>query len=401
MDQLTDRHTDIASLPARLAPHYARFRVGERILLTGHSHQAWPDVAREAMVEAFDDAAEHVDEKWGRAFAKAQRVREGLLTRMDDVGGDLALAANTHDLLIRFLSALPLRTRPRLVTTDGEFHTVRRQLARLGEEGLEVVAIPSLPAETVGARLADALDARTAAVIVSRVFFDSGAQAGGLGELAARAKALEVPLVVDTYHAVNAIAFSLRDEGLLDAYILGGGYKYLQLGEGNCFLRYPRDTELRPVVTGWFADFEGVSNLRGAIRYGPHPGQRFAGATYDPVSHYRAAAVLDFFDAQGLTPAVLRQSALRQLARLRDGLRAVARPGGTWTLRDVPLEDHGAFLMVESPDAGALVERLRQAGVLVDHRGDRVRLGPAPYLTDAQLDAAVEALGRCSHAASR
>ncbi len=385
---------DVATLPALLAPHYARFRVGERILLTGHSHQAWPDVAREAVLEAFDDAAAHVDEKWGRAFTKAQRVREGLLARIDDVGGDLALAANTHDLLVRFLSALPLRQRPRVVTTDGEFHTVRRQLARLGEEGLEVVAIPSLPAETVGARLAEALDARTATVIVSRVFFDSGAQARGLDQLAARTKALDIPLVVDTYHAVNAVDFSLRDEGLLDAYVLGGGYKYLQLGEGNCFLRYPRDSALRPVVTGWFADFEGVANLGGAIRYGSHPGQRFAGATYDPTSHYRAAAVLDFFDAHGLTPAVLRASALRQLTRLRDGLRAVACPGGTWMLRDVPLADHGAFLMVESREAGALVARLGEAGVLVDYRGDRVRIGPAPYVTDAQLDAAVAILGR-------
>jgi kynureninase len=385
---------DVATLPSRLAPSYSRFRVAERILLTGHSHQAWPDVAREAVLEAFDDAAAHVDEKWGRAFVKAQRVREGLLARMGDVGGDLALAANTHDLLIRFLSALPLRTRPRVVTTDGEFHTVRRQLARLAEEGLEVVAVPSLPAESVGERLADALDDRTATVIVSRVFFDSGAQAGGLAHLAERARALGIPLVVDSYHAVNAVEFSLQEEGLLDAYVLGGGYKYLQLGEGNCFLRYPRDSELRPVVTGWFADFEGVANLGGAIRYGPHAGQRFAGATYDPTSHYRAAAVLDFFDAEGLTPAVLRQSALRQLERLRDGLRAVARPGGLWTLRDVPLEDHGAFLMVESPQAGALVARLGDAGVLVDHRGDRVRVGPAPYVSDAQLDEAVAVFGR-------
>ena len=39
MPALADfRHT-----PNALAPHYARFRVAERLLLTGHSHQAWPD----------------------------------------------------------------------------------------------------------------------------------------------------------------------------------------------------------------------------------------------------------------------------------------------------------------------------------------------------------------------
>ena len=60
-----------------LAPHYSRFQVGERLLLTGHSHQAWPDVARDGVMEAWDDAALRVDEKWGRAFEQAERVREG------------------------------------------------------------------------------------------------------------------------------------------------------------------------------------------------------------------------------------------------------------------------------------------------------------------------------------
>ena len=47
--------------PNALAPHYSAFRVDERLLLTGHSHQAWPDVAREGQLEAFEDAARHVD----------------------------------------------------------------------------------------------------------------------------------------------------------------------------------------------------------------------------------------------------------------------------------------------------------------------------------------------------
>ncbi len=54
-----------------LARHYSRFRVSERLLLTGHSHQAWPDVGFEGQTEAWNDAAELLDGKWERAFAKA------------------------------------------------------------------------------------------------------------------------------------------------------------------------------------------------------------------------------------------------------------------------------------------------------------------------------------------
>ena len=53
------------------APHYSRFRVAERLLLTGHSHQAWPDVALEGQVEAFDDAAR------ARRREVGARVRQG------------------------------------------------------------------------------------------------------------------------------------------------------------------------------------------------------------------------------------------------------------------------------------------------------------------------------------
>ena len=117
--------------PNALAEHYSRFDVAHRLLLTGHSHQAWPDVAREAQLEAWDDAARDVDDKWARAFAQADLVRAGFARLLGCAPKEVALAASTHELVVRFLSALPLSARPRLVTTDGEFHTLRRQLDRL------------------------------------------------------------------------------------------------------------------------------------------------------------------------------------------------------------------------------------------------------------------------------
>ncbi len=118
-----------------LAAHYSRFRVAERILLTGHSHQAWPDVAFEAQQRAWLDAAELVDAKWDRAFEQAARVRAGFARLLGDAPEHIALGQNTHELVTRWLSALPFKTRRRIVTTNGEFHTIRRQLGRLAEEG--------------------------------------------------------------------------------------------------------------------------------------------------------------------------------------------------------------------------------------------------------------------------
>src|SRR3990172_9316662 len=132
--------------PNALSPHYARFRVAERLLLTGHSHQAWPDVGFEGQVEAWTDAADLVDEKWDRAEAKAARVRRGFGALLGTADNEIVLGQNTHELVVRFLSALPLRERPKLVTTDGEFHTIRRQLDRIAETRLiDVVQVEADP----------------------------------------------------------------------------------------------------------------------------------------------------------------------------------------------------------------------------------------------------------------
>lgn len=384
----------VTDLAARLAPHYSRFDVARRLLLTGHSHQAWPDVALAGQIEAFDDAALEADAKWGRAMAKADEVRAGFRRFLGDPAAELALGGNTHELVLRFLSALDLPARPRLVTSDGEFHTLRRQLARLAEEGFEVVRVPAEPAETLSERLALAVDDRTAAVLVSAVLFETARIVPGLGDLARACERRGAQLLVDSYHALGVAPFPLRE--LPGAWVVGGGYKYLQLGEGNCFLRVPPHAAmLRPVITGWFAEFAELSAgpSPDAVRY-PSGAARFAGATYDPTSHYRAARVFGFFAEQGLTGDLLRRVSQRQLARLAARFDALDAPDDLITRdRAAPLTAFGGFLALRSPWAAVLCERLAAQGILTDSRGDFLRIGPAPYLSDAQLDTAISALG--------
>jgi len=376
--------------------------VAERLLLSGHSHQAWPDVGFEAQQRAWLDAAELVDNKWGAAFAKADRVRAGYRALLDDPDGDYALGENTFELLIRFLSALPLRARPRLVTTGGEFHTIRRLTDRLEEAGLEIARVHAEPADTLAERLADATDDRTAAVLASAVLFLSARIVPNLRAVQARCETVGAELLVDAYHALGAIPFTLPAEGLGGAWITGAGYKYLQLGEGNGFLRIPPGCTLRPVATGWFSEFSalyereasggGRAGEEHAVLYGTG-GDRFAGATYDPTSHYRAAAVFEFFAEQGLLPEFLREVSRHQVGRLAAAFDALDLDPAVITRdRSVPLETIGGFLALRAPKAGEIGAALKQRGVLTDWRGEVLRFGPAPYLSDTQLDAAIAAL---------
>jgi kynureninase len=388
--------------PGQFAHHYRRFAVADRLLLTGHSHQAWPDVAREGQLEAFDDAARDVDGKWEAAAAKADRVQAGYAQLIGDAGAEIALGQNTHELLLRFLSAIGLPDRPRLITTDGEFHTIRRQLDRLAEAGLDVERVAARPAETLAERLASAVATGTtgaggdrgppAAVLVSAVLFEDARIVPGLDELAAACAVTETELLIDAYHALGPVPFTAP----ATAWVVGGGYKYLQLGEGNCFLRVPAHAaHARPVITGWYAEFAALGHAHrpGEVVYGTGAAA-FAGSTYDPASHYRAARVLDFFAEQGLTAPALRASYQRQLAVLAQAVDELALPAGVLERdRTTPLDRFGGFLALRSDRAAELQRGLAQRGVHTDARGCTLRLGPAPYLTDAQLRSAVAILG--------
>jgi hypothetical protein len=104
--------------------------------------------------------------------------------------------------------------------------------------------------------------------------------------------------------------------------------------------------------------------------------------------------VFDFFEREGLTPSFLRELSRHQVGLLAERFDGLAIDPGLITRdRTVPLERIGGFLSLESPRAGDLLTRLRAREVFTDHRGDTLRLGPAPYLSDAQLEAAMAALG--------
>jgi kynureninase len=258
-------------------------------------------VAFDAQQRAWLDAAEFVDDKWTKAEEKAARVRLGFARLLGDAPENIALGHNTHELVTRWLSALPLRHNHRIVTTTGEFHSIRRQVDRLEEEGtLAIVRIAANPASTLAERLAAAIDDRTACVMVSSVLYETAEIVPELGSLASACVARGAALLVDAYHHLNAVPFDLAGMGLSHAFVTGGGYKYCQLGEGNCFLRVPPEQHLRPVLTGWFAEFAALeaSHDEGRVKYGPGA-SAFGGATYDPASHYRARRRFRFSRSTG------------------------------------------------------------------------------------------------------
>jgi kynureninase len=137
----------IRPVPLDLAHAFARFRSADpdRLHFAAHSHHLWPDVTRDAQIEAWDDAARLADDKWEMVLDDVWReVAAGIARHLNlPDPGTLVPAPNTHELVNRLISACPADRPVRVLTTDGEFHSWRRQIERLAEEGLVICAVIS------------------------------------------------------------------------------------------------------------------------------------------------------------------------------------------------------------------------------------------------------------------
>ena len=364
----------------------------ERLHFAAHSHHFWPDVTFEAQQRAWLDAARLADEKWDVVFAEVlPEAQRHIATELSLPHPEsIVFAPNTHEFVLRLLSCLP--DRPRVVTSDSEFHSFERQTRRLAEEGLiDLVRVPAEPFASFGERLSAA--ARGAhLVFFSHVFFNSGAEVQHLDGLVDSLPS-NAMVVIDGYHGFGAVPTSLHHVGAR-AFYLSGGYKYAMSGEGACFLHVPPSAyELRPRNTGWFAAFDALADkVSGQVPYSKGA-MRFMGATFDPSGIYRFNAAMKWRAEVGLTTAKNRAHAHALQQRFISGLSAGPLSAEQLV---VPLENsaRGQFLTFRTADANVLSATLKLHRVITDARDDRLRFGFGPYQDEADVTELHARIGR-------
>ncbi|MBK5255759.1 MAG: aminotransferase class V-fold PLP-dependent enzyme [Vicinamibacteria bacterium] len=373
---------------------YSRFLEASpgRLHFAAHSHHPWPDVTRDAQIEAWDDAARLADLKWDRIFGTVAKGAQTHIARVLDLPApeQIAFAPNTHEFVVRLLSCFPPRKKLKVVTTDSEFLSFSRQISRLEEEQLvDVVRIPTEPFATFTSRFVEAArSADSDLIFFSQVSFNSGVVVRDLEAIVSAAPRTAM-VVIDGYHGFFAVPTSLRlvaDR----VFYLAGGYKYAQSGEGVCFLAVPKDFSLRPLNTGWFAGFGSLERGDSGRVPFSSDGFRLAGATFDPVGLYRFNAVAKLFLSLGITVESI-DAHVKELQALF--LHILGRQSSA-TLKTsdliAPVDGIGGlghFLTFRRGDAGAIAERLAARNVIVDHRGDRLRFGFGAYHDDGDVRA--------------
>ncbi|HEV2082296.1 MAG TPA: class V aminotransferase [Brevundimonas sp.] len=367
-----------------------------RLHFAAHSHHLWPDAGFEGQVQAWDDAARHADRKWDHVFGAVIPEAQGHVAR--ELGlpdpSTLTFSSNTHDFLLRIFSGFERRP-VRILSTDGEFHSFRRQAQRWEEAGRAVVErVPLQPFATFAERFLEAArGGRHDWIVVSHVFFRTGQAFEALGELADVARPEGPWVLVDGYHGFMARRTDLS--AVADRiFYTAGVYKYAMSGEGGCFLHAPDGFCPRPVVTGWFAEFGDLDGPPGGVGYRADGG-RFWGATFDVSALYRFNAARRRLDVEGLTTEAISAHATSLAAAFQSAVReGRAGPLVEAEILNPVAADQPArarFLALRHPQAKAWSEALLARNVVTDVRDDVIRFGFGLYQGDEDLDGLIAA----------
>ena len=361
----------------------------DRLHFAAHSHHLWPDASLAGQQQAWLDAANLADRKWDKVMGEVWPEAQGHVGRELGAAADcIVFASNTHDFLVRLFTAVP-RTGPvRILTTNGEFHSARRQFARWEENGDALVTrVDAEPFETLSDRyLAAAQAGGHDLIFISRILFGSGRifeQSEALSQLARP----EGPwVVIDGYHAFMAIDQPFSETAARHAFFLGGGYKYAMAGEGMAFMHCPPGFGPRPPITGWYAEFGDLTAPPGSSVGYTSDAMRFMGATFDPSALYRFNAIQRMPADEGLgTAAVSAHVASLQQILLSaiDGTPL----GDAELLNPLKGGPHARFLAFRTPKAASWNAALMARGCITDVRGDVLRAGLGLYHDEADVEA--------------
>lgn len=366
-----------------------------RLHFAAHSHHLWPDASYEGHMQAWNDAAALADRKWDKVMdevwpAAQAEVAAELGTGQADA---IVFAPNTHELVVRLMAAVSETWPIRVLTSNGEFHSARRQFARWEESGAAVIeCIPVDPFDTFSERFLAAARAGTHDFIfVSQVLFGSGRIFGPVEELAALGRPERPWVVIDGYHAFMAIDRAFSAAGAESAFYLGGGYKYAMAGEGCAFMHAPPGFGPRPRITGWFAEIEDLSLPPGSVGYAKDA-SRFLGATFDPSALYRFTAVRRMLAENGLTTARISDHVKGLQQHLLASLDATPLARAE-LLNPLDEHPHARFLAFRSPNAQRWYETLKAQDCITDVRADVLRIGFGIYQDQGDVERLAELLG--------
>ncbi len=372
---------------------------GEAYLLY-HSIGQYPG-KRDALagaLEAFAGAWSACDDgQWGAVLGRQQRFIDLWRGLVGAPEGTMATTQNVTTGLYSLIAALPeARLRGKKVLVAGDvFPSLHFLLSGLAPRlGFTLQTVPLRQGATwvEDEDVIAAWDAEVGLCLLTWVSSTSSHRCD-VDRLVAHGREVGSLVGIDITQAAGLLPFDVTQAGV--DFMLSTSLKWIggTPGAGVLYLREALIGECRPELRGWFSQENPFSWDLDAFAYAPDA-RRFDNGTPPALAAVASVPALEW--QAGLDRAALvaqnRRLAERLIAGIDDlGLRLAsprdaAQRGGSVM----------ALLPADRP-AGAVVDRLRDAGIYVDARGQCLRLSPGAVTTEAGVEAALEHLAQALH----
>ncbi|WP_405796263.1 kynureninase [Streptomyces longwoodensis] len=374
-----------------LAAKRAEFELDDTVYLDGNSLGALPA----AVPGRVEDV---VRRQWGRLRIRSwdesgwwtapERIGDRIAPLVGAAPGQIVVGDSTSVNVFKALVAAVRMAGPgrdEIVVDSSTFPTdgyIAESAARMTGCALRTV----LPAELPGA-----LGARTAAVLVNHVDYRTG-RLHDLPSLTAAVHAAGALAVWDLCHSAGALPVGLDEHGVDLA--VGCTYKYLNGGPGAPAYLYVR-RELQDLfdspLPGWNSH---VNPFGMSPAYEPAPGAlRGRVGTPDILSLLALEAALEVWE--GVPVEAVRAKSLALTDFFLECVTAYVPPGAVECLTPLAHAERGSQVALRCADAGDVMERLIDRGVVGDFRHpDVLRFGFTPlYVGFADVERAARVLG--------
>ena len=308
------------------------------------------------------------------------------------VGADLnevAIVPSVSSGLSSISSCLDFNVRPKVVTTEMDFptnHYVWRAQERRGAK-VEVVASPDgIHIDT--ADFLAAIDEQTLVVNLNRVLFESSF----IQDAAAiidKAHSVGAFVVIDDFHGSGIVPVDVHALEV-DLY-LTGALKWLCGGQGIAFLYCRADLieKVQPLVVGWFGTKDPFDFDRSGLRL-RDDARRFETGTYALPQAFTAVGGLEIILEVGVENIRARSQQLTRglIERLDDAGLEVLSP------RDDSRRSGVVRFRVPGgrSEAERVLHELFARDVVLDSRGDALRVSPHFFNDESDLDRCVREL---------
>jgi selenocysteine lyase/cysteine desulfurase len=353
----------------------------------------------EAALAAFTESWHAAGSPWDRWVAEVERLRTTFAAQIGADPDEIAVMPSASTAIAAVATALSFETsRRKVVLGDFEFPTMAHVWQAQQPRGAEVVWARGHPsaqsprAGDPGGRdetlpidaYAEQIDHRTLIVPATHVCFRNGYRLD-IPALVALCRAHGAYTMLDDYQRTGTAPIDVHGLGV--DFMVTGALKYLLGPAGIAFLYVRRgliDT-LTPLATGWFGRIDPFTFSLTPLDWSA-TARRFEGGTPPIPNAFAAAAGLDLLQSIGL--ATVDRQIRHLVSRFHDG----ARRRGLVVATPADPERRGPLVVIRAADAGELVRRLENRGIIASARGDGLRVSFHAYNTDGDVDAVLEGL---------